>query len=384
MMPTPTLESPTPVQSLSKVFKSLPWELVIVLLENMPYHTLVSLRQVNRQFSRLITIRVLADAHARLAFQLERCEQHQTEFPAYLVEITEPYREYFFKSDQNNVETDNGPRALSTPTHPDSLLRSKSLPGTAPGTLLHSLPKYRNATDDLATTPQVLPLSYHGHLHPPLLLPLTVPCYSCLLLLPATHFSPRQISNKRRPGGSDCARRCCCDCATFSGKWQGGTYIGASGHWLRRYHEYNWVVRIICVECNVFVNDWTINRKNCLTGRLCAKCRKNRYLNLKANLSPTCRAWQHELQARGIEARVWIRKLAEESWDMRSARPSANRNASIVFRTDLEKYMRVGRCQRCWAIDHTEREPKGKVDGRPLCEQCLSLALINTLEVCIV
>lgn len=36
--------------------------------------------------------------------------------------------------------------------------------------------------------------------------------------------------------------------------------------------------------------------------------------------------------------------------------------------------MRSGRCQRCWAIDHTERRAHREIDGRPLCKSCWSMA----------
>lgn len=38
-----------------------------------------------------------------------------------------------------------------------------------------------------------------------------------------------------------------------------------------------------------------------------------------------------------------------------------------------EAQLRSGRCQRCWAIDHTERPVYREVQGRPLCGGCFAL-----------
>jgi hypothetical protein len=48
--------------------------------------------------------------------------------------------------------------------------------------------------------------------------------------------------------------------------------------------------------------------------------------------------------------------------------------------TVIEKLTRVGRCQKCWSIDHTESPRYGRVDGRPLCEDCFDLALNRAIE----
>jgi hypothetical protein len=47
---------------------------------------------------------------------------------------------------------------------------------------------------------------------------------------------------------------------------------------------------------------------------------------------------------------------------------------------DIGKHIRTARCQRCWSIDHTERVPRGRVDERPLCEECFDLALIRAIQ----
>jgi len=153
-------------------------------------------------------------------------------------------------------------------------------------------------------------------------------CYSCFKELPRRCFARTQCTRRRSLGHRDAGLRFCMKCGVEKGKWEPGKVIKAPGGGL-----------VVCHRCQELKKTNAQARKE----GLCPDCfnRKN-----QAELAPS-------------QPRI------EPPRDQPVSQPQARHVPSIKER--------AGRCQRCWAIDHTE-QPAMAHDGiQPLCASCFSL-----------
>lgn len=151
------------------------------------------------------------------------------------------------------------------------------------------------------------------------------PCYTCLLPLPPSHFTLRLLVT---------FPRICIDCAVTTGRWPPGTRT--AGH-------------IVCAVCGGF------------------KPYTDRIGELSRDRGPES----------GNMVKPSLRRVAcndcFEVMMQRAALGEGNLDEGLSQGSQNdEAQLRSGRCQRCWAIDHTERPVHREVQGRPLCEGCFA------------
>jgi len=150
-------------------------------------------------------------------------------------------------------------------------------------------------------------------------------CYSCFSELPRERFANSQVTKRRDYGHRRGWRRFCEECGVKRGFWVKGTVLrGHSGG----------EVKVVCVRCGKLrVTDSTALQKS-----MCQMC--------------------HNVELDGTEV---LRGNGKE------------KHALIDVGQQEEKGMlkRMGRCQRCWAIDHTIKAfaVRGE-SGELLCERC--------------
>ncbi|KPI42177.1 uncharacterized protein AB675_5396 [Cyphellophora attinorum] len=345
---------------------SLPWEIRFVIFESMPYHTLIALRLVNRQLSRLITIKDLLVAHTRLAAELEHCERINFPWPTYLLDLTGPYREALEQCFSHHTSQDV---QYLTPEMLSTLSNEPLVPATS---LLACLPKHRNNPHGHRYRLHIIP----SHLSPTTPQPRTsllqIPCSRCLLLLPLTHFTPSQIAHKRDPRACDPRgqqwgydrrnfHRFCIDCALHSGRWATGqrlTSLFPPGLIPSQRHG-SVVIRLDCAGCRVKVPSWawypplpeSMGRRETITMRLCPRCRHETYRQPRGDLPDLCRRWMLELQNKGANARMWMRRELEERWDREAE-----------YMEDAAQAMSLGEEEEEVADDKAESTPSSIVD----------------------
>ncbi|ETN40740.1 uncharacterized protein HMPREF1541_05020 [Cyphellophora europaea CBS 101466] len=306
---------------------SLPTEIQQLIAAHTPYNGLRALRFAHRTFATLISTSHLATARDHLRASLAHSERHGLSFPADALRHTNAY--------------------LDLISAPSSGL---SLETCTLSCYAYPTPTAYHSKRPTRVTPRTLPLGTHPHtlstaatLHP---------CYSCLVLLPVSHFYTRQISNTRALGRADCAQRFCIDCAIHRGIWTVGTRIGARGS------EF-----VVCEACLGFKAHARLSPNLGVLGgptpvareefgtKLCDDCFQGK---LKARKEVQDML---EISGKRVVIETGTRGVLEEARD----------EGTVVLG-------RKGRCQRCWAINHTQRAALEELEGRPLCNACWTLA----------
>lgn len=189
------------MEDLSQLL-DLPLDIIHSVILQAPYHTLLALRLASHFFHELIRVNMLRCAHKELAATLQRQERLGLPFPAYLIDIGNVY---------HTLETE-----ISNQTqHP-----------LAPTRLPLYLPKHQTAIYPRTAPPVVAAtrgwpvkdndIIDHQQLYP---------CYTCLLLLPALHFTKGQRTGKRRVRGGESRLRFCIDCAIHKSVWPPGIVL---------------------------------------------------------------------------------------------------------------------------------------------------------------
>jgi hypothetical protein len=150
-------------------------------------------------------------------------------------------------------------------------------------------------------------------------------CYCCFREQLKGRFANTQVTKKRAFGHRDGCRRFCKECGVKRGFWAKGTVL--RGFWWEE-------LRVVCVRCGELrETDTTALQKS-----MCKMC--------------------HFVEPDQAEA---LRRHEKE------------KHALIGVGQQEEKGMlkRMGRCQRCWAIDHTIKPfvVRGE-SGELLCERC--------------
>jgi hypothetical protein len=286
-------------------FETLPPEIILLIGDQIPYHTLHALRLTHRAFASTIQPEQLARSHQKLRTQLYEQERHNRAYPPDVLNFA-----YSYMDTHNNVcvpaDTPTPKRPIYLPKH-----RRSSVPRT--------LPRNGNISGTHGFESSTQPTLY--------------PCYTCLLVLPAIQFAWRQISGARAPRRSQCRNRYCVDCGIRTRRWALGT----------RFDDH--VICSICFDLRPKVRESVY------------------YLWVDDKLVDKVHSPENEEMCDDCVEDL-IRKAAKQSEVELDRR--AGWNGSWPSET------RSGRCQRCWATDHTIRASQESSVGQHLCVSCLS------------
>ena len=252
--------------------------------------------------------------------------------------------------------------------------------------------QYRASTPDILPDPSGPVANNHAMLQPsyiPSTFPTFIPslnggpicewpCYTCFFAMPAHSFAKKHIRGRRTFGHKDAGKRFCIECGVQKRFYVAGMEITCGGG--RRGTR---GVRVGFSRCGAgigqggigFLKDgeWTGgNGRGCGMLRMVdtKQMRAARYIEQVFQQT----GWRREIL---LDCCAWKEKVAEDvegGLGTQGNQPSGIESATAGT-------TRQGRCQRCWAIDHTSRVVEGLgMNGEPLCGQCLEMRDVGVVS----
>ena len=188
-------------------------------------------------------------------------------------------------------------------------------------------------------------------------------CYLCLRLLPRDDFASTQLQGGRCLGHKSYAKRFCIDCGWRKKIWERGSVKGRGKRAI-----------IVCIRCGGLNRSdppqWFKYYRVCST-----KCfRIHSACWIRFNAEWPVKNWIRHIESDSEWQRIKMREREESSKPERSPVTKATviRMAHVLVTKTAST--RRTRCQRCWAINHTQKLTW--LLGSVLCKDCELVATI--------
>ena len=200
------------------------------------------------------------------------------------------------------------------------------------------------------------------------------PCYVCLLALPARCFAKKQIRGRRTFGHKHAAKRVCLDCGVKIGWYVAGMEVTCGGGLKGKGG-----VRTGFLRCGAGIGHF--ENQGAGTGESGKGCGKLSVVGpremKRARMMERAGTIDKMFYQMGVRREMLLdccrwKEVSEVDGEGVERSPETQASQDLATVLGNTGTMRQGRCQRCWAIDHTSREAEGTgMKGEPLCGGCL-------------